>query len=155
MKTFRLRILAVSMLVTVPSFLGAQDNASEEAVKKDRKRIQGTWRVVSLEINGNKAGDNDAKKITVVNQTDGTWTIRVDGNQVNKGTSEINPTKKPRTIDFSVTEGQGAGKRYVGVYELGEKTRKLCFVEAGRDRPADFSAPAGSERILVTFERLE
>jgi len=108
---------------------------------------------VSLEINGNKAGENDAKKITVTNQADGTWAIRVDGNQISKGTSEINPAKKPRTIDFAATEGQGAGKRYVGIYELGEKTRKLCFVEAGRDRPAEFSAPAGSERILVIFER--
>jgi len=40
MKTPRLRILAVSMLVAVTPLLGAQDNAKEEAVKKTARRFR-------------------------------------------------------------------------------------------------------------------
>ena len=45
----------------------------DEAIKKDRKQIEGTWRVVALEVNGNKAMAEDAKNFTVVNGADGTW----------------------------------------------------------------------------------
>jgi len=38
----------------------------DEAIKKDRKQIEGTWRVAVLEVDGNKAMEEDAKKITVV-----------------------------------------------------------------------------------------
>ena len=44
--------------------------------------------------------------------------------------------------------------RKYSVYELGEKTRKLCIGGPDKPRPTDFSAMAGSEQILVTFERV-
>ena len=43
----------------------------------------------------------------------------------------------------------------VGIYELGEKSRKLCFALPGKDRPTEFSSAPGSEHILVTFERVK
>jgi uncharacterized protein (TIGR03067 family) len=84
--------------------------------------------------------------------SDGTWSIHTD-DKVIKGTSTIDPTKKPKTIDFTPTEGDGKGELHLGIYELGEKTRKLCFAPPGKDRPTEFSSMAGSEQILVTFER--
>jgi uncharacterized protein (TIGR03067 family) len=108
---------------------------------------------VALEINGNKSADEDAKKLSVVNGSDGTWTLRSEGQQISKGTSTFNPTKKPKTIDFTVTEGEGIGNQYRGIYELGEKTRKLCFAPPGKERPTEFASAPGSEHIFVTFER--
>ena len=58
--------------------------------------IEGTWRVVSLEVNGEKAKDEDARKHTVANGADGTWSLRADGKEVIKGTSTLDPTKKPK-----------------------------------------------------------
>jgi uncharacterized protein (TIGR03067 family) len=125
----------------------------DDAIKKDRKQIEGTWRVVALEANGNKAMEEDVKKLTVVNGADGTWSLVSEGSQISKGTSTIDPTKKPKTIDFTPTEGEAKGKLHLGIYELGEKTRKLCFAAPGKDRPAEFASMPGSEHILVTFER--
>ena len=59
----------------------------------------------------------------------------------------------PKTIDFTPTDGAGSGKQFLGIYMLGEKTRKLCFAPKERGRPADFSSSAGSEIVLVTFKR--
>jgi uncharacterized protein (TIGR03067 family) len=73
--------------------------------------------------------------------------------EISKGTSTFDPTKKPKTIDFTPTEGEGKGNLYLGIYELGENTRKLCFAPAGKERPTEFSSTPSNEHILVTFER--
>ncbi len=153
MKNTRLLTLALGSLLAGMSFLAAANDAKQDAIKKDRKKYEGTWRVTSLEINGNKSSEEDAKKITVVNKADGAWILQVDGEKVTEGTSEIDPTQKPKTIDFMETEGDNKGKIVWGIYELGDDTRKLCYGGPGKDRPTEFSAPAGSGRVLVEFKR--
>lgn len=135
------------------SAIASAENARDEAVKDDHKLLAGTWRVTVLEINGNKSKDEDVKKMTVVNGPDGTWSLRSEGNEIVKGTSTIDPAQKPKTIDFTPTEGQDKGKAFLGIYELGEKKRKLCFAPVGKSRPAEFTSTPGNGHILVTFER--
>ena len=147
-------IFAVGALLTVVAAIASGADAKDEAVKKDRKQIEGTWKVVALVVNGNQVMEEDAKKITVINGSDGTWTIRTVEKEI-KGTSTFDPTKKPKTIDFTPTEGGGKGELHLGIYELGEKTRKLCFAPPGKERPTEFASAAGSEHILVTFERVK
>lgn len=146
-------ILVSGALLSALAAIAAADDSTHELIKKDRQQIQGTWRVVSVEVNGEKTTPNDGETSTVVNGPDGTWTLHENGKLAGKGTSTIDPTKKPKTIDFTVTDGDGKGEQFVGIYELGEKTRKLCFIPRGLDRPTDFSAPFGSDRVLITFER--
>ena len=129
------------------------DDAKDEAIKKDRKLIEGTWRIIALEINGNKSNNEDAKKLSVVNGPDGAWSLLSEGKEIAKGTNSFDPTKKPKTIDFTITEAGGKRNGHLGIYELGEKSRKLCFAPAGKDRPTEFTSTTGSEHILVTFER--
>jgi uncharacterized protein (TIGR03067 family) len=125
----------------------------EESIQKERKLIAGTWKVVSLEVSGNKVADEDARKLSIVNGADGTWTLRSEDKEVAKGVSEYDPTKKPKTIDFVITEGGGKDQKFLGIYELGEKTRKLCFAPTGQDRPTEFQSLASNEWILLTLER--
>jgi len=149
--SLRLMLTAALCLAGIAIFAAADDRL--EAIKKERKKYDGTWRVTSLEINGNKSSEEDVKKITVINKGDGTWILQVDGGKITEGTSEIDPTKNPRTIDFMETEGENKGKPILGIYELGDDTRKLCYGGLGKERPTDFSAPAGSGRTLVVFKR--
>jgi uncharacterized protein (TIGR03067 family) len=151
-RPFLTTLALVSLLLGI-GFLTAADDAKQDAIKKDRKKYEGTWRVTSLEINGNKSSEEDAKKITVVNKADGTWILQVDGGKITEGTSEIDPTKNPKTIDFMETEGDNKGKIILGIYELGDDTRKLCYAGPGKERPSDFSAPACSGRVFVEFKR--
>jgi uncharacterized protein (TIGR03067 family) len=136
-------------------FRDGADDAKEQAIKKERKQYAGTWRVTSLEVDGHKAADEDARKITVVNHEDGRWIIQVDGKEINKGTSEIDPTQKPRTIDFTSDEGPEKGKTFLGIYQIDENARKLCFAPSGKDRPTEFSSNPGSGHFLVSFERVK
>jgi uncharacterized protein (TIGR03067 family) len=147
------RFIAAGTLLAALAFA---DDAKDAAIKKDRKLIEGTWRIVSLEVDGNRTSEEDAKKLTVVNGSDGTWTLRSDDDgEIASGTSTIDPTKNPKTIDFTVVKGGGAGGQHLGIYELGENMRKLCFSPAGKDRPTEFSSKPGSEQVLVSFERVK
>ncbi len=145
--------LVVGALFTAIAAIASAGEAKDEAIKKDRKQIEGTWRIVTLEVNGNKAMEEDAKKLTVVNGADGTWSLLSEDKEISKGTSTIDPMKKPKPIDFTATEGEGKGNQYLGIYELSGKSRKMCFAPPGKERPTEFSSMPGSEHILVTFER--
>lgn len=146
-------LLFVGAMLTAITTIAYADDAKDEAINKDRKLIEGTWRIVALEVNGNKAMEEDARKLSVVNGYDGTWSLLSEGKEISKGASIFDPTKKPKIIDFTPTEGGGKGNQYLGIYELGEKTRKLCFAPPGKNRPTEFVSTPGSEIIFVTFER--
>ena len=76
--------LFAGVLLTAVVARAFADEAQDEAIKKDRKLIEGTWRVVALEIDGNKSMEEDARKLTVVNGSDGTWSLRSEGNEISK-----------------------------------------------------------------------
>jgi uncharacterized protein (TIGR03067 family) len=154
MKWYALFALGSSLVLAVTAALTAAD-AKDEAIKKDRKKYEGTWQVVALEVDGNKANEEDAKKITVINEADGKWAIEVEGKVVARGTSEIDPTKKPKTVDLTMTEGDDKGKTFLGIYEFGDDTRKVCLAQAGKDRPTEFAVPAGSGHILAVLKRVK
>lgn len=153
MRTSCFGFLVVGVLLAAMVALASAGDAKDEAITKDRKRIEGTWRVVTLEANGNKSMEEDAKKLTVVNGSDGTWSLHAEDKEISKGTSTIDPTKKPKTIDFTSTDDEGNTHEHQGIYELGEKTRKLCYAPPGKERPTEFSSAPGSGHVLVTFER--
>ena len=145
----------VGFLVTAMAAIASADDGTDAAIQKDRNQIKGTWRVVVLVANGDLAKDEDARKITVVNGSDGTWSVWSEGKEITKGTSIFDPTKTPKTLDFTQTEGDDAGKEYFGIYELGDTTRKMCFAPLGKGRPTAFASTPGSGFICLTFERVK
>jgi uncharacterized protein (TIGR03067 family) len=153
MRRHALMVLVIGWLVAVGGLVAAADTPENQAIKQDRKKYEGTWRVVALEVNGVQASETDARRLTVINQVDGTWVVMADGKEVWKGTSQIDPMKQPKAIDFVPTEGANAGQTFLGIYEIDRDTRKLCFAPPGNDRPAEFASKPGSGHILVVFER--
>ena len=152
MKTHFIGLLALGLLLAVTASIASADDAQDEAIKKDRQKIAGTWRIVKLVVNGVSA---DAQNLTVVNGSDGTWSLHSEGQEIGKGTSTFDPTLNPKTIDFTPTTGDANGKLHLGIYELGDNNRQLCFAPAGKGRPTEFSSDSGSGHILVKFERVE
>ena len=155
MRNVLLRATGISVSIALLAAVAIADDAKQQAIKKDRALYEGTWQVVDVVVNGNVVKDEDAKKIMVVNGSDGTWKLLLDGRQISSGTSTIDPTQSPKTIDFTVTEGEGAGDSHLGIYEIGKNARKLCFADAGQDRPTKFSSDADNQHVLVKFERVK
>lgn len=145
--------LIVGVLFMAVGGIALAADPKDEAIQKDRKVIEGTWRIIALVVNGNDANEDDARKLTVVNGADGSWNLNSEGKEICQGTSTIDPMQKPKTIDFTITEGEGKGNHYLGIYELGENTRRMCFAPPGEARPTELASTSGSQRILVTFQR--
>jgi uncharacterized protein (TIGR03067 family) len=149
-----LSVLLLTIVVAIDPFPARGADAKQDAIDRDHALTKGRWRIMSLIVNGNTVGDDDARKIIVVNGESGEWEVLVDGASVIRGTSTIDPTTSPKEIDATVTEGDGVGRKTLGIYETGPKTRRVCYAAADRSRPGEFSSDPGSERTLVVFERL-
>jgi uncharacterized protein (TIGR03067 family) len=129
----------------------------EEAIKADRSMLAGEWRVVSIVANGNTNADPVVARVTVVNGLDGTWSLLSNGKIIAEGTSTIDPTTSPKTIELKSSRGSvenARGTHYHGIYEVHETTRRLCFVPVDKPLPESFDGGRETGQILVTFERV-
>ena len=148
---------AVMFIVVAMASAATLAADKEEAIKADRSLLAGEWRVVSIEANGNTNADAVVASVTVVNRLDGTWSLLSNGNVVAEGTSTIDPTTSPKTIELKSRRGSlqnSRGTHYHGIYEVHETTRRLCFVPADKPLPRSFAGGRETGQILVTFERV-
>jgi uncharacterized protein (TIGR03067 family) len=84
---------------------------------------------------------------------DGETTISMSGQLYFKAKFSIDPTKKPKAIDYVMTDGPTKGKTHLGIYELDGDTVKFCFAAPGKDRPTEFTAKDGSQNTLSVWKR--
>jgi uncharacterized protein (TIGR03067 family) len=144
------------ILVALMSFT-AQDNA----VKQEREKLQGKWKLVSTEEKGKKAAA--VGNVVVVIDGDN-WVIEIE-NQFKKikgnmdkvsMTFKIDPTQDPKSIDLIRTIGE---KKFVdkNIYKLDKDTltvrTRIPGSREDRERPKKFETVEGG-RIDV-YKRVE
>jgi uncharacterized protein (TIGR03067 family) len=120
--------------------------------KEDLAKLQGEWTMVSGEIAGQQLPPDlvkTSKRVTKANET----TAHVGGQLFFKATITLDPTKKPKTIDYDMTEGTTKGKKQLGIYEITGDTIRFCFSAPGKERPTDFTTKAGDERTLSAWKK--
>jgi uncharacterized protein (TIGR03067 family) len=123
-----------------------------DAVKKEMTQLEGEWSMVSGEANGQampKEAVNSGKRVA----RNGETTITMGGQVYFKARFTIDPARKPKAIDYTMTDGPTKGKTHLGIYELNGDTVKFCFAAPGKDRPTEFTAPEGSQRTLSVWKR--
>jgi len=152
------RAFGAVMLVVVAWSSGvALAVEQEEAITADRALLAGEWRVVSIEANGNTNADPVMARVTILNGLDGKWTLLANGQAIAEGTSEIDPTSSPKTIELKSRRSSvenARGTHYRGIYEVHETTRRICFVPADKPLPDSFAGGSETGQILVTFEKV-
>ncbi len=123
-----------------------------EAVKKDLARLQGEWLMVSGSADGQAMPDamrTTSKRVCNGDET----TVTVGGQLMLKAKFKINPSLKPKTIDYEMIDGWTKGKKQLGIYELEGDTVKFCFSAPEAERPADFMSKPGDRRTLSVWKR--
>jgi uncharacterized protein (TIGR03067 family) len=126
--------------------------AAQDANKKEMALLDGEWSMVSGQANGQdmpKEFVSTGKRVA----KDGEVTISIGGQVFFKAKFTIDATKKPKTIDYVMTEGFTKGQKQLGIYELDGDTVKFCFAAPDKDRPKDFTAKEGSQRTLSVWKR--
>jgi uncharacterized protein (TIGR03067 family) len=143
-----------SMVVVLGLALGAGAAGADEA-GGDLKQFQGTWTLDAVQINGVKVDVEMMKKqghdITLVVK-DEKFTLKLKRGDM-EGTLKLDPTKKPKAYDAKATDPEGKTHESIGIYKIEGDTLTVCYVAAGKDRPTEFKADAGSEAVVQVFKR--
>jgi uncharacterized protein (TIGR03067 family) len=148
MKTIRIAFLiGVMALMVSPAW--AEEN---EAVKKDLAQLQGEWSMVSGSADGQPMPAQMLTQMKRICKGD-EITTTMAGQVFFKAKIAIDPSKKPKTIDYEMTEGFTKGQKQLGIYELDGDTLKSCFGGAGAARPTDFTSKPGDGRTLSMWKR--
>jgi uncharacterized protein (TIGR03067 family) len=135
-----------ALLALVTAFLVAADDP-----KDDLKKLEGTWTLTSGEKDGKNEAEKTIKTAKLVIKGD-QHDVKI-GDDTFKGTHKIDPSKKPKAIDATDTDGPFKGKTVHGIYEVDGDTFKVCFAKPGDDRPKEFSTKSGTGHILHVWKK--
>lgn len=149
----------MNKLLTLATTLGAFASASvlvaeqpeDSLAKRDLERLMGAWRVVSAGMNGTKELIGNESKFVVIIAADGAWTHRIDDRVGSSGKIRLGPSEKPKAVDIHFTTPGEKKELALGIYEIDEKSLRLCFALPEKPRPREFAAPAGSSHLVVEF----
>ncbi len=126
--------------------------------EKELKKFQGTWVMVSGELDGKKAADEHVKRskmiyegdrglVAVPNQTPETIFMEI---------VKIDPSKNPKEMHFIRRSGPNAGKTLVGIYEFeGDDQYKFAFDPSGAVTLKEFVTKEGSGHVRNTWKRVK
>jgi uncharacterized protein (TIGR03067 family) len=123
-------------------------------VEKELKKFQGAWTIESSEYGGQKLPADQLKEFIVIYEGD-KHTVKAGDKVVQVGTQKIDPSKSPKAIDVTMTEGPSKGAVMLGVYEIDGDTLKACFDMEGKKRPTEFKSPPGSQTFLNVHKRVK
>jgi uncharacterized protein (TIGR03067 family) len=143
-----------TLVLCVVCVLAVRGLAQDDAAKKDSAALQGEWRILKAYDNGEKVPVLDIKDMTI--KFAGNTVVVREGDKVqDRFTFKLDPGKKPKTIDFLVTEGKKKGATDLGIYALEGDSLKLSIKEGGPDRPKEFASKAGSKVFYLELQRIK
>jgi uncharacterized protein (TIGR03067 family) len=119
-------------------------------VNGDLAQLQGEWEMVSAVRDGQPLGADFVSSGRQVLRGDVTI-VRFRGQVFMQGTTAVDVSHTPKTIDYLLTHAPGRGKRQLGIWERDGDLLRICVALPGRPRPADFSTRQGDDRTLMVW----
>jgi uncharacterized protein (TIGR03067 family) len=151
----RLALLTVLGALVLATSGGIGAPADDKAdVEKELKKFHGTWTFVSVEVGGQKAPADQLKDTTITFEGE-KHTVKLGDQVIQVGRQKIDPSKSPKTIDVTMTEGPSKGTVMLGIYEFNGDTLKVCFDGEGKKRPGEFKSPPGSQTFVNVHKRVK
>jgi uncharacterized protein (TIGR03067 family) len=140
---FLMKTLSKLLLVSFATLCIPLANAADdEAIKKDLAQLQGEWTMISGSANGESMSEEMRKEMKRLCKGD-EITVMMGDQVFLKAKLTLDPSKKPKTIDYEMTEGFTKGKKQLGIYEINGDTFKACFSSPGSERPTELKAGDG------------
>ncbi len=138
-------------LVSSILLIGLAVAAQEDAAKKVRQEVQGTWTMASIVERG-VPGDAAASGIVAIFKGD-EIALQGNGQPIGKFQFTIDVGKKPFHMDFKQLDGDNQGKVSPAIFKVEKGTMTVCVDTEGNNRPREFVSKEGSTAVLVVLKR--
>jgi uncharacterized protein (TIGR03067 family) len=144
---------AASGWLLLAAGLAAAQAPKEGAGGKERKLLAGTWRAAAYVLDGKVLPAENLENLRLVFDAEGKFKVQNAGKTILAGSVQIDPDKKPRTMDITYSEGDPKGQTSRAIYELDGDTLRMCCAAFGKARPTEFASKPGSGISLMTYKR--
>jgi uncharacterized protein (TIGR03067 family) len=156
--------VAVAFLMSSPPG-GGQIKLSAtkaDAIKKDLKRMAGTWKLDFKVVNGTPVNletqerrEGPAFRILVLGE-DGSAGGVSKSKTPTRFRNRIDPTTRRKSLDLVFLNEMGEEQKVnVGIYEIEDDKLTLCYTAAVNPRPTDFTCQRGSGHVLAIYRRVK
>ena len=112
----------------------------------DPEKVEGTWEMVYGEQGGEPLPGELVRRARLVLAA-GRYAVRI-GRDAFKGTHRLDPSRQPKWIDVTASEGRLRGRTLLGIYEFDGSRLRVCFASPGQARPKTFAYGA----VLYVWE---
>jgi uncharacterized protein (TIGR03067 family) len=121
----------------------------EDAVRREHEQFDGNWRLVSVEVNGERMPAQQVNNFSLTFKS-GKFTSHNAGDK-RTGKYTVDPASKPKTIDIVPDDGPDKGKTWSLIYTLDGNTLRICGRKIGEARPTSFDTKDQKEVILMVL----
>ena len=140
----------------------AADPPPDDAIRKERRSLGGTWVVESIVRDPKERGEGEGKgqKVVIIGEK---VVVKAPGEDKPIGglILKIDPTREPKTLDLWVDETPLKSRKdtfkeppVLAIYELSGDTLRICWAPLEkRERPTEFASKAGTGHGLVVLRR--
>ncbi len=112
-----MKLTAIVLLMA--GLVACGDEPKADDVKKEVEKLQGTWTISKIE----RDGEDLTEQI-------GGAEVEIEGEKYTApniaASFKLDPSKSPKSIDLSYTEGPAAGKTIKAIYKLEGETLTIC-----------------------------
>lgn len=156
----RSRIFGMVTVMSLVWSIWTIDAAQTQGLSVDAElqKFQGSWVMISAEMDGKKVHDAHVKqsRITFVGDKVEIITPHQHKDKIVASVAKLDLTKNPKEMHWVRTVGPNAGATTIAIYEFeGPDQYKICFDPAGLAVPKKFGTKAGSGHIWHTWKRVK
>ncbi len=143
--------LGACVFVALISLVSAA--AQDDAAKKDLKRLQGTWTMQALEVNGLNVAANSIQE-AVLTIKDDRYELKLKDKVINTFTIALDTSKDPKELDMLLLEGANKNQVHKAIYKIDNDLFVFCRgLNPDQARPNQFATWPDTGYFVVTWKK--
>jgi uncharacterized protein (TIGR03067 family) len=129
---------------------GRADDAA--AAKRELGRLEGTWEVISFEVQNEKLKLPDRKEQRQLTVRGEKVTLVIREQKIEMRW-RVDPGKRPKALDIGYDNGDLKGQTGHAIYALDGDRLTVCIGNPGAKRPTEFRSAPGSDFAVIVYRR--
>ena len=143
----------VGVCVALALFSFSAALAQDDAAKKDLERLQGTWIMHALEVNGIDVPADKLQSALLTVKGD-RYEVKVKDRTTNVFELRLDPAKDPKEMDMTALEGANKDKVHKAIYKIENGLFVFCRgLNPEQERPKEFATWPDTNIFVVKWKK--